>query len=455
MAPFLASVAALPQLALRALTPAPLDVPVRWVAVSELADPTPFLEGGELVLTTGMRLEDPGLYVERLVGRKVAGLGFGIGLGHERVPEGLVAAAAAHGLPLLEVPRPTPFVAIGKAVSRMLAAEQYEDVTRAFQAQRELTRAALRGPEAVVSRLARELRGWALLLDTAGEVRTAAPAAARSRAGEIVSELPRLASAASLALPGPVVVQPVGLGKRPRGYLAVGTPEQLRPVAHTIVGAAVSLLTLLTEAPRGERELRAALAAVLVGEEPRLPEQPVRVIRCAAAALEALEADPAGDRCLALPTDSGCVIIAPEAVAERVIALAAPLGPAGVGDPALLTDVARSLEEAGRAYAAARRSGGVRRHDELPAQGLLALLDQPAAADLAERLLEPLDPTLRSSLRAYLEANGLGDPAARALGVHRHTLRHRMKRVAELLDRDLDAPATRAELWIALSLSAG
>ena len=33
-----------------------LDRPVRWVAVSELEDPGPYLEGGELLLTTGMRL---------------------------------------------------------------------------------------------------------------------------------------------------------------------------------------------------------------------------------------------------------------------------------------------------------------------------------------------------------------------------------------------------------------
>ncbi|WP_460369696.1 PucR family transcriptional regulator ligand-binding domain-containing protein, partial [Actinocorallia lasiicapitis] len=176
MAPLLASVAGLPQLALRPLTSAPLDVPVRWVAVSELADPTPFLEGGELLLTTGMRLAEPDSYVRRLAGRGVAGLGFGVGVGHDAVPDALVEAAQEHGLPLLEVPRPTPFVAIGKAVSRMLAAEQYEDVTRAFQAQRELTRAALRGPDAVVARLARELRGWVLLLDPVGEVRCASPA---------------------------------------------------------------------------------------------------------------------------------------------------------------------------------------------------------------------------------------------------------------------------------------
>ena len=34
---------------------AALGRPVRWVAVTELADPRPFLSGGELVLTTGLR----------------------------------------------------------------------------------------------------------------------------------------------------------------------------------------------------------------------------------------------------------------------------------------------------------------------------------------------------------------------------------------------------------------
>jgi len=39
-----------------------LDAPVRWVHTSELDDPGPYLEGGELLLTTGLKLEvgDPG-----------------------------------------------------------------------------------------------------------------------------------------------------------------------------------------------------------------------------------------------------------------------------------------------------------------------------------------------------------------------------------------------------------
>ena len=35
-----------------------LDRSVRWVHISELADPTPWLSGGELLLTTGMNLAD-------------------------------------------------------------------------------------------------------------------------------------------------------------------------------------------------------------------------------------------------------------------------------------------------------------------------------------------------------------------------------------------------------------
>src|SRR3954452_747764 len=36
-----------------------LDVPVRWVHISELPDPTPWLSGGELLLTTGLALDTP------------------------------------------------------------------------------------------------------------------------------------------------------------------------------------------------------------------------------------------------------------------------------------------------------------------------------------------------------------------------------------------------------------
>src|SRR6059058_1268443 len=82
-----------------------LDVPVRWVHISELEDPTPWLSGGELLLTTGLGLggEDAQRrFVERLADHQLAGLGLGTGFSHERVPAAVAAAAAERGLPLFE-----------------------------------------------------------------------------------------------------------------------------------------------------------------------------------------------------------------------------------------------------------------------------------------------------------------------------------------------------------------
>ncbi|TDC52709.1 PucR family transcriptional regulator [Actinomadura sp. KC345] len=475
MPPSLASVAALPQLGLRSLTGELPDATVMWVAVSELEDPTPFLEGGELVLTTGMRLSPANAagYVSRLVGRAVAGLGFAVGVIHDTVPAELVAAARDQGLALLEVPRPTPFIAVGKAVSRMLAAEWYEDVTRAFRAQRELTRAALTGPGAVVTRLARLLGGWALLLDPSGSVQHAEPAGAAGRAGALAPELARLrraptargndvpSASMALSLPGDhVVVQRIGLGGRPRGFLAIGTAAPLPHVAHTIVGAAVSLLTLQSEAPRTGRDLRASLAALLLGrpeDGPAVPRGPVRVLACAGggAVLDVLESDPAGERCPALPLGGGrLAVIVPDELGGTVETLLASTGPIGVSDPAS-GELAAALRQAEETLAAANRSGlDVLHYSALPGQGVLDLLEPELARAFADALLAPLrEEDLVETVRAYVAANGQGEAAARALGVHRHTLRSRMRKAAEVLERDPDDPAVRAELWIAFAVT--
>jgi len=115
--------------------------------------------------------------VRRLADAGVVGLGFGVGLTHDVVPEALVEAAAEHCLPLLEVPRRTPFIAISKAVSAAIAADQYRAVTAGFEAQRDLTKAALapEGTTALLGRLAAHLDGWAALYDASGAVLAAAP----------------------------------------------------------------------------------------------------------------------------------------------------------------------------------------------------------------------------------------------------------------------------------------
>ncbi|MEV5135931.1 PucR family transcriptional regulator ligand-binding domain-containing protein, partial [Streptomyces sp. NPDC053705] len=159
-----------------------LGTPVRWAHASELADPVPYMEGGELLLVTATNLDarDPGTmrrYVQRLAGAGVAGIGFGVGVTYEEIPPALVDAAEEAGLPLLEVPRRTPFLAISKAVSGAIAADQYRSVTAGFEAQRELTRAAVAGdgPADLLTRLAANVDGWAAQYDSAGAVVAAAP----------------------------------------------------------------------------------------------------------------------------------------------------------------------------------------------------------------------------------------------------------------------------------------
>ncbi|WP_162794907.1 PucR family transcriptional regulator, partial [Nonomuraea lactucae] len=149
------------------------------------------------------------------------------------------------------------------------------------------------------------------------------------------------------------------------------------------------------------------------------------------------------------------VAVVGESAAEELAGLAGAAGAAvGMSGSCSYLELGGGLDQARRALAAG--GGGVVRFADLAGQGLLRLLDPAAARAFAAALLAPLTrygsrADLVESLRAYLDSNGHWDAAAQRLGVHRHTLRYRMKRVAELLGRDLDDPGVRAELWIALA----
>lgn len=88
-------------------------MPVRWAHASELADPVPYMEGGELLLITALKLdaEDPEAmrrYVRRLAGAGVVGLGFAVGVHYEDIPEALVRAAEGRGCPSWKCPGARP-----------------------------------------------------------------------------------------------------------------------------------------------------------------------------------------------------------------------------------------------------------------------------------------------------------------------------------------------------------
>ena len=130
---------------------------VRWVHVSEVSDIASLLEGGELILTTGIALPDAEDELVRYVGdlSRVGVAGLAVELGRhyrDALPDALVDAAAAAGLPLIELRRVSPFVAVTQAVhTRILDARMQELIASdaAHQAFTELTLTG-QGPQQVV-----------------------------------------------------------------------------------------------------------------------------------------------------------------------------------------------------------------------------------------------------------------------------------------------------------------
>lgn len=88
------------------------DREIDWAHAIDLADPTPCLAGGELVMTTGISIgtDDAAQldYVARLVKADAAALAVDTGTTLSEVPAGVIAAGDALGMPVLEVPRSTP-----------------------------------------------------------------------------------------------------------------------------------------------------------------------------------------------------------------------------------------------------------------------------------------------------------------------------------------------------------
>ncbi|MDX2025537.1 PucR family transcriptional regulator [Microcella sp.] len=80
-------------------------------------------------------------------------------------------------------------------------------------------------------------------------------------------------------------------------------------------------------------------------------------------------------------------------------------------------------------------------------------LDPRDPAALVQPLLEHDAATgddLVGTLGTWLRCDAVAEAAALRLGIHRHTVRARLRRAAELLDRDLEAFPARAEVWAAL-----
>jgi purine catabolism regulator len=393
------------------------EAPVRWVHISELTDPTPWLAGGEVLLTTGMALgtaEAQRELVAHLAGAKAAAIGFGTGFAHKTVPKALRDAAAKRGLPLFEVPYDTPFIAITEKAFTRLVNEQYRVLQRSIAAHQRLERIVLseQGLDGVLAAIAALIGGAALCFDARGELLgrrgfkrsldessvagVAAELRERRRTGErrVFAPSPAELAGRALALPVAATGSPNGRGEQPLAWLVAAKDDgALTEFDRLCLHQAVTVvaLELLRRRVAEDTERRLAgdvLSALVTGEvdgdelarrlEPfGLADQTAAIVlsvpRSQLGAAEralrtALREQAAGGGLAAVTEEFACALVPGTgeeellALAERIrAAVASDLGAetliGGVGRPVAGGDARRTFHEARCALEARQLAG--------------------------------------------------------------------------------------------------
>lgn len=479
--------------------------PIRWATSSDLPDPTPWMEGGEVLLTTGLGVRDDPATQRRLVAaldrRGVTAIGFGVGVIVDDVPPTMLAEADVRRLPLFTVPYEVPFIAVAKRVSQHIFGEHYATLRSAVDLHRQVLAAVLAGA------------GVAGVLETVLRPMPGATAVAFDYYGQVLArhdDAGLLGSAAVDTLWAAVVTRrherqrfEVDLG----GHVATGM--WLR-VADALEAAFVLVASrplhdaeaLLFE--QGLTGLSLELARGLsIREAHRARVDEVleevatgRVSRDALARrLQRLGFDASaafGVLCVAPPARGAVVrdlcALVEDAVAGALVgqrdglayALVQPPGEQGeqvraaaaarglldvqIGCTGAVEGLDRLAPAFAEACAAATApgAGGVRDVGSLGLPGLIAgLAEESAARSFVARVVGPVlahddaeGTALADSLRAYLRHGCRPGPAAAELCVHRHTLSYRLDRIEQLTGRDPRDGRHLLEFGLALELAA-
>ncbi len=487
------------------------DAPIRWVHISELLDPTPWLSGAELLLTTGIQLTDADeerRYVERLVDHNIGGLGFGTGLAHDSVPRALVETAERLEFPLFEVPFEMPFIAITEKAFTRLVNEQYALLQRGIAVQRRLEQLVLdeRGLDELTRSLSAAIGGSVVMLDGRGEVAASAnfrrpippptldairaEVAERNATGPATSFEPTDEAIGGRALALPLAPDVRG---GPRAWL-VGLRDggPLGEFERLILQQGVTVVALelmrrrvmrdterrlagdiLADAVKGElrdRDLQARLRPFGIGGEAAVLVFRLNGPEGAEALLERLMSEAGVGALVASRDGMLCAVVDgavgdPLSFAARIRdALAREHGEVRVAASRITptTGLRTAYHEARYALEVATFSNGrapdVASWRDLGAfQLLLSVQDDQALRLYCDSVLGPIEEgegeyggELLKSLGAFLEQNGQWEKAARELFCHRHTLRYRIRRVEQLTGRDLSTARDRIEFWLAL-----
>ena len=459
------------------------DRAITWAHAIELADPTPYLAGGELVMTTGINIGADAAaqadYVARLAAAGTAALAVDTGTTLTTVPEGVLVAGDEYGIPVLRVPASTPFIAIARVVIDAVKADQLESVQRVVDQQEVLARATLRGGiPGVVGALADCLPAVVVAVSADGRDLAAGGTADPQLISALSEAAGRVRDHGAAVTPDGealLTIQRLRAAQAVRGHLVVRTDGPLSDAGRLLVSHAVSLISIALEKPArvqdAEQRLRGAVTRELLDGRVIVDDGVLRYFGFAPdddvvvivlhgvgpllAAEEALGrplAD-AGPYLMAAAGSEIVVVVPAEGSRARIRTLVNGLDvPGGGASRAVpIVAVATGLEQA--RLAAQSAAGQFTEYADLGP--LAAFLDgrTPGELRLLAAVLDPLagsEEDLVATLAAFLGHNGQMEAAAADLRIHRHTLRNRMRRIHQLLGDDLNSADSRAQLWLAL-----
>jgi PucR family transcriptional regulator, purine catabolism regulatory protein len=442
---------------------------ILWVAVTEQEDPQRFLNGGELVLTTGMRLKSAAeqrRFVRQVQRAGAVGIGFGIGLTHDAVPPALIAEANRWGLPVVEVPYETPFIAIGKLVADAQAGDHFAKLERLIAGHQILARALLTGGglTELLKHLGSMLRTEIVLTQFTAQLYN-------SVAGHPAPTADGWAS------------YPIPTGRRDACTLWVKQPFE----DSGIVGYAQNLISVELNNMVKQRQAQRALAGQVLEDVIHGTLEPSEATRRLAGVginstrkIVVLLAESAAHH-KQLVTSS-----LPQPLQKAVSAvvgqdLIVVIHDDGNTAGTLAKSLSDHLAEAGIhatigiggaytkpnglrwSYFEARDATShglpVNEPERLSLTSLLLASEDVPLADMANESLNPLrrfDTThgaeLMTTLESYLNNNGSVAAVAEDLTLHRNTVRYRLAQITELTGYDPGQTPDRVQLWLALAV---
>ncbi len=475
--------------------------PIRWAHSTELPDPTPWLEGGELLLTTGLGVRaDDALqrrFVRMIAARGVVALGFSTGVSLASVPVAMLEEAESRGLPLFTVPYEVPFIAISRRVAQHSFEEHYATLRKAVDLHRQVLAAVVdeSGVGGVLATVGRALAGSALLaFDFAGvEVARHDPGEVLGpvTAARVWAALPHDRARAHVELDGRAVTSAsVMLGAHLEAVVVAVGDRPLLDHEELLFEQGIAGVSLELARHRSVREARRARVDELFDEVrtgrvtgtvvartlhrigTQLPER-YRVLAVTAGSvhtdrLAALVEDALLDIGPPIVGTSGehVVAVAPDGqdAAHRIVDAARRRGWAeiAIGRSRGKVDIDALRAALREADVAVRLDPGrpVRDIEELGFPGILAgIREDLGAADFVAQVLGAVlehdareGARLVDTLRAYLAHGCRPGPAAAELRIHRHTLTYRLERIRELTGNDPRAGRHLVSFGLALEL---